>query len=104
MQSDYHPKGGPGAPQMSDPNDLTIQVAQLRAELRELVAQVEKLMSDRAAPAVADITNGAEEAVLQAKDIAREKIEDIADEVRERPVVALLLAAGAGYIAGRVRR
>jgi ElaB/YqjD/DUF883 family membrane-anchored ribosome-binding protein len=105
MAPDYQRNGSPDAPGMNDrlDDDLREQVAQLRTELQELASQVENLLRGRFA-SVADVTNRAEEAVAQAKDVAREKIEAVADHVRERPLMALLLAAGVGYIAGRVHR
>ncbi len=105
MAPDYQRNGSPDAQGMNDPldDDLREQVAQLRAQLQELASQVENLVRGRLA-SVADVASQAEEAVLQARDVAREKIEDIADEVRERPLVALLIAAAVGYVAGRVHR
>jgi ElaB/YqjD/DUF883 family membrane-anchored ribosome-binding protein len=105
MAPDYQRNGSPEAPGTNDrlDHDLREQVVQLRAELQELAAQVEDLVRARFG-SVADVTNRAEEAVLQAKDVAREKIKDIAEEVRERPLVALLIAAAVGYVTGRVHR
>ena len=83
--------------------DLAEQVAQIRVQLEGLRAQVQDLM-DRVGPAVSDMTSRAEEAMLQAKDFTQAKIEAISDDVRERPLTALLLVAGVGYIIGRISR
>jgi ElaB/YqjD/DUF883 family membrane-anchored ribosome-binding protein len=102
MQSDYHSTGGIDEPTGRPDEDLKDQIAQLRAQLSGLIAQVEQLMRDRVTPVAADVAGRAEEAALRAKDFTEAKIEALSDDVRERPLTALLLAAGVGYIAGRI--
>lgn len=77
--------------------DATAQIARLRE-------QVEALMKDRITPAVADAAGRAESAVYGAADTVREQMENVSGRVREQPLVALLIAAGVGYILGRATR
>ena len=75
-----------------------------KEEIARLRAQVEQLMRDRVTPAVADAAGRAEEAAYQARDYAQAKVERVARSVRERPLTALAIAAGVGYLLGRVSR
>lgn len=74
-----------------------------KEEIARLRAQVEQLMRDRVTPAVADAAGRAEEAAYQARDYAQAKVESVARSVRARPLTALAIAAGVGYLLGRVR-
>jgi ElaB/YqjD/DUF883 family membrane-anchored ribosome-binding protein len=73
-----------------------------REELARLRAQVERLMQERVTPALA----GAADQVQGYAERARETIEDQADAlsetVRERPLVAVAVAAIGGYLIGRL--
>jgi ElaB/YqjD/DUF883 family membrane-anchored ribosome-binding protein len=83
---------------MSDKaNDAKEQIAKLRE-------QVETLMRDRVTPALADYAGRAETAARQAGDMAREQTEALSGRVREQPIMALLVAAAAGYLVGRISR
>jgi ElaB/YqjD/DUF883 family membrane-anchored ribosome-binding protein len=77
--------------------DASTQIAKLRA-------QVEALMKDRVTPAVADAAGRAEAAVHAATDTMRDQAEMVTTKVREQPLLAILLAAGIGYLLGRVTR
>ena len=103
MEQDYHSTGASNELNGRAAEDLAEQVAQLRAQLEALQAQVQELI-DRVGPAVSDMAGRAEEAMQQAKDFTQAKIDAISDDVRERPLTALLLVAGVGYIVGRVTR
>jgi ElaB/YqjD/DUF883 family membrane-anchored ribosome-binding protein len=78
-------------------DDATAQIARLRE-------QVEALMKERVTPAVADIAGRAEQAVYGATSAARDQAEAISNRVRDQPLLALLIAAGVGYIIGRATR
>lgn len=78
-------------------DDATAQIARLRE-------QVEALMKERVTPAVADIAGRAEQAIYGATGAARDQAEALSSRVREQPLVALLVAAGIGYILGRAMR
>lgn len=70
-------------------DDLHAQIAKLRAQLDALVA--------RGGPAVA-------EAVRHAGDAARGQVDALSDQVRAQPITAVLIAAAAGYLFGRLSR
>lgn len=82
-------------------NDVTHDAKEQIAQLRE---QVQTLMSERVTPALANAAGQAEEYVRQAKDVYDDQTEMLSERVRESPIVALLLAAGVGYLAGRIFR
>jgi len=69
------------------------------AKLRE---QVEMLMRDRVTPALADAAGRAEETARYATNMARDQAEAISGRVRDQPFLALLIAAGVGYLIGRI--
>lgn len=85
-------------------NDAKEQIAQLRD-------QVQSLMSERVAPALANAADTAQkymgqakEYVDQAQDIYSDQSEALSERVRESPIVAILIAAGVGYLLGRIAR
>jgi ElaB/YqjD/DUF883 family membrane-anchored ribosome-binding protein len=71
------------------------------ARLRE---QVETLMKDRVTPVVAEAAGRAEAAVYGAADAVRDRAETVSTKVREQPLLAVLIAAGIGYVLGRATR
>jgi ElaB/YqjD/DUF883 family membrane-anchored ribosome-binding protein len=77
--------------------DARVQIAQLRE-------QVQTLMSERVTPALANAAGSAEQYARQAKDMASDQTEMLSERVRESPIVAILIAAGAGYLLGRIAR
>lgn len=77
--------------------DAKEQIAQLRA-------QVQSLMAERVTPAIHNAAGTAENYARQARDLASDQTEMLSDHVRESPVVAILIAAGAGYLLGRIAR
>jgi ElaB/YqjD/DUF883 family membrane-anchored ribosome-binding protein len=83
---------------MSDKaNDAKEQIAKLRE-------QVETLMRDRVTPALARAAGRVEHAARATSDMAQEQAEAISGRVREQPLIALLVAAGVGYLIGRIVR
>ena len=70
--------------------DTQQQISQLRE-------QVETLMRERVTPAVTDIAGRAETAVRR----GREQAEVVSGQVQERALLAILIAAGIGYLLGR---
>ena len=78
-------------------NDAKEQIARLRE-------QVEMLMRDRVTPALADVAGRAEGAARSAQDLAREQAEALSGRVREQPLISILVAAGVGYLIGRIVR
>jgi ElaB/YqjD/DUF883 family membrane-anchored ribosome-binding protein len=82
---------------MNKAEDATSQIARLRE-------QVEALMKDRVTPAVAEAAGRAESAVYGAAGKVRDQAEVVSGRVREQPLLAILIAAGVGYVLGRVTR
>lgn len=82
-------------------NDMAQDAKEQIAQLRD---QVQTLMSERVTPALANAAGTAEEYARQAKDMASDQTEMLSDRVRESPIVAILIAAGAGYLLGRIAR
>lgn len=77
--------------------DANEQIAQLRE-------QVQNLMADRVAPAISQAADTAQQYANQARDLYEEQSAALSERVREAPVVAILVAAGLGYIVGRIAR
>lgn len=77
--------------------DATAQIARLRE-------QVELLMKERVTPALAEAAGRAETAMYGAAGVVRDQAEAMSGRVREAPLVAILIAAGIGYVLGRAMR
>ncbi len=78
-------------------NDAKAQIAQLRD-------QVQNLVSERVTPALSSAAGTAEDYARQARDMASDQAEMLSDQVRESPLAAILIAAGVGYLLGRIAR
>lgn len=77
--------------------DATVQIARLRE-------QVEALMKERVTPVLAEAAGRAESAMYGAAGVVRDQAEAMSGRVREAPLVAILIAAGIGYVIGRAMR
>jgi ElaB/YqjD/DUF883 family membrane-anchored ribosome-binding protein len=77
--------------------DATAQIARLRE-------QVEALMKERVTPALAEAAGRAETAMYSAAGAVRDQAEAVSGRVREAPLVAILIAAGIGFVIGRALR
>lgn len=77
--------------------DASAQIARLRE-------QVETLVKERVTPALADAAGRAESAMYGATGAVREQAEALSGRVRDRPMVAILIAAGIGFVIGRALR
>lgn len=66
-------------------------------EINQLRAQVETLMRERVTPAVTDVAGHADTAIRR----GREQVEAVSGQVQERPMLAILVAMGIGYLLGR---
>jgi ElaB/YqjD/DUF883 family membrane-anchored ribosome-binding protein len=75
-----------------------------REQIAQLRRQVEHLMSERVTPALADAAGRAEDAARQASQFTREQAEALTERVRDQPVTAVLVAAAAGFLLGRLFR
>jgi ElaB/YqjD/DUF883 family membrane-anchored ribosome-binding protein len=73
-----------------------------REELARLRAQVERLMKERVTPALGDAADSVQDYAQRARDTIEDQADSLADTVRERPLVAVAVAAVGGYLLGRL--
>ena len=92
-------------------NTLNDTSADAKEQIAQLRDQVQALMSERVTPALANAADTAQkymgqakEYVGQAQDIYSDQSEALSERVRESPIVAILIAAGVGYLLGRIAR
>jgi len=71
-------------------------------ELAKLRAQVEKLMQDRVTPALAGAADQVQDYANRARDAVEERADALSDTVREKPLMAVGIAALGGYLIGRL--
>jgi len=84
--------------------DARGRVEDASAQIARLREQVDSLMRDRVTPAVSDFAGRAESAVSGASNVVRDQAEMVSGRVRSQPIVAILIAAGIGWVLGRVIR
>ncbi len=78
--------------------------ADASSQLSELRSQVDQLIRERVTPMASDAAGRAQDLARRASDIAHEQTESFAGQVREMPIAAVLVAAAAGYLLGRLSR
>ena len=78
--------------------------AQAGGPVLGLREQVEALMKDRVTPAVADFAGRAESAVNTASNTVRDQAQAVSGRVKDQPLIAIMIAAAAGWLIGRVMR
>ena len=71
-------------------------------ELAKLRSQVERLMQDRVTPALAGAADQVQDYANRARDAVEERADALSETVREKPLVAIGVAALGGYIIGRL--
>ena len=81
-------------------NDTAQDFEQVMKDLRELKADVARLLSD----ARAETRTRADHMYEQVKLKAEEPIETVSHYVREQPLTGLLIAFGVGYVLGGLTR
>ena len=86
---------------MEDTKSRMEDAASQIARLRE---QVETLMKERVNPAVADVAGRAEHAMYGAAGAVKGQADMLSGRVRDQPLIAILIAAGIGYVLGRALR
>jgi ElaB/YqjD/DUF883 family membrane-anchored ribosome-binding protein len=69
-------------------------------QINQLRAQVETLVRDRVTPAFNDAVGRASTAVRRGQTVMRDQSEVVSGQVRERPLLAILIVAGLGYLVG----
>lgn len=72
------------------------------AQIGRLREEVETLMRDKVTPVVAGATERMVSTAQGAADTIRTSADMVAGRVRRQPLISILLAAGAGYLLGRV--
>jgi ElaB/YqjD/DUF883 family membrane-anchored ribosome-binding protein len=82
-------------------NKATEDAASQISRLRD---QVETLMRDRVTPAVSEAAGRAQTAMNDAAGVVRDQAQVVSGKVREQPLVAVLIAAGVGFVLGRAMR
>lgn len=73
-----------------------------KEQIRQLRDQVQSLMADRVTPALSDAAGKAQDAATQAREYASDKADQLSGRVRDQPLIAVLVAAGVGYLLGRI--
>ncbi|MBY0332317.1 MAG: hypothetical protein K2X49_16810 [Acetobacteraceae bacterium] len=73
-----------------------------REELAKLRAQVERLMSERVTPALAGAADQVQDYASRAREMVEDQADALSETVRERPLVAVVVAAVGGYLLGRL--
>ncbi len=74
------------------------------AQIRQLRGQVDELMRDRVSPAMNDAADRAGDYARYAGDMARDKTEALSSQVKDTPILSVVIAAAAGYLLGRLTR
>ncbi len=89
---------------MSTTSRLRDVSSDANSQIRELRSQVDQLMRERVTPMVSEAAGRAQDYAKQAGDYSREQAEAFSSQVREMPIAAVLVAAAAGYLLGRLAR
>jgi ElaB/YqjD/DUF883 family membrane-anchored ribosome-binding protein len=89
---------------MTFANDTRGKLDDAQAQIVRLREQVEALMKDRVTPAVADFAGRAESAVHTASGAVRDQAQAVSGRVKDQPLLAIVIAAAAGWLIGRVMR
>lgn len=75
-----------------------------QAQIESLRTQVDALMKDRVTPAIADFAGRAETAVNSATGAVRQQADAVSGRVKQRPLIAIAIAAALGWLIGRMMR
>lgn len=89
---------------MAASNTMNDAAQDAKEQIAQLRDQVQTLMSERVTPALANAAGQAEDYVRQAKGMYDDQSEMLSERVRESPIIAILIAAGVGYMLGRIAR
>jgi ElaB/YqjD/DUF883 family membrane-anchored ribosome-binding protein len=89
---------------MAFTSDTRNKIDDAQAQIVRLREQVEALMKDRVTPAVADFAGRAESAVNTASNTVRDQAQAVSGRVKDQPLIAIMIAAAAGWLIGRVMR
>ncbi len=75
-----------------------------QAQIAALRKQVNQLMGEHVTPVLNDAADRAQVVARQASDYTKEQADNVADQVRGRPLVAIAIAGAVGYVLGRFVR
>ena len=89
---------------MAFSSDTRGKIDDAQAQIVRLREQVEALMKDRVTPAVAEYAGRAESAYNSASGAVRDQAKMVSGRVKDQPLIAILIAAAAGWVIGRVMR
>jgi ElaB/YqjD/DUF883 family membrane-anchored ribosome-binding protein len=96
---------------MDMPNANATGEMDLNAQIKYLREQVDRLLTERALPKLAEVADQLSEAVERAEqvakrgyDVARENVDTVSERVKEQPITAVIIAAMAGFLIGRMFR
>jgi len=91
---------------MSNADNSPGEPDDVRAQLARLREQVEALMQDRDAPASEDASTRAATADCGCGccKAVRQQAEELSNRIRGQPLLAVLIATGAGFVLGRALR
>jgi ElaB/YqjD/DUF883 family membrane-anchored ribosome-binding protein len=96
---------------MDMPNTSASAETDINAQLKHLREQIDKLLNERAVPRLAEVADQLSEAVDRAEEVARrgynvarENVDAVSERVKEQPLSAVLIAAVAGFLVGRMFR
>ena len=78
--------------------------ADAQAEIAALRARVETLMNERVTPALSQAADRAEATMNTVRERLGERGEQVSERVREQPLLALALAALAGFVVAAMFR
>ena len=91
--------------------DLPNTEMDMNAQLKYLREQVDKLINERAMPRLAEVADQLSEVMDRAEDVAkrgysmaRENVDTVSERVKEQPIAAVMIAAMAGFLLGRMLR
>jgi ElaB/YqjD/DUF883 family membrane-anchored ribosome-binding protein len=85
-------------------DDARGKIDDAQAQIVRLREQVEALMKDRVTPAMAEYAGRAENAYHNASGAVREQAQAVSGRVKDQPLMAIMIAAAAGWLIGRVMR
>ncbi len=89
---------------MASPSETGEHTIDAREQIRQLRDQVEQLIRERVTPIISDAAERAQGMAKQAQAVVSDQAEAVSDRVREMPLTSILIAAGIGYLLGRVTR
>ncbi len=75
-----------------------------QAQIAALRKQVNQLVGEHVTPALSDAADRAQSVAKQARDYTSDQADNVAEQVRGRPLIAIAVAGAVGYVLGRFVR